>query len=107
MRRSAYLAVALAAVASLLVASVGVAGASAGDIRPYVPTARAEDPDDDGGSSQARKTKKEETCPQDKWVVALPVEGLACILLLPKPPAEGEDGGDGGGSPLGELGGFF
>jgi hypothetical protein len=36
------------------------------------------------------------------WVVALPVEGLACVLLLPKPPPEdGEEAGSGG------LGGLF
>jgi hypothetical protein len=103
MRRSACLTVALAALVSLLVASVGVAGASPGDDRGgvYVPVARGENPNpdqDQGSKEKADKAKKPEPCPTDLWVIALPVEGLACVLLLPKPPAdEGKDGGGGGG----------
>lgn len=108
MRRSACLTVALAVLLSLTVASAGIAGATPDKGGVYVPTARGEDPDTDESaddSAAAKKKKaKEETCPQDKWVVAVPVEGLACVLLLPKPPPEGE-GEDGGGA--GGLGGLF
>jgi hypothetical protein len=106
MRRSACLSVALAVLASLTVASAGPVGASPDKSGAYLPAARAEDPgpgestDDKAADKADKKNQKEELCPQDKWVIALPIEGLACVLLLPKPPAEGEgkDGGGAGGS---------
>ena len=36
---------------------------------------------------EAEKKAEEEQvepCPEDLWTIALPVEGLACVLLLPK-----------------------
>jgi hypothetical protein len=58
--------------------------------------------DHKSGDKADRKNQKEEMCPTEKWVIALPIEGLACVLLLPKPPAEGEGdhGGRGGFSSL-------
>ncbi|MGH9035401.1 MAG: hypothetical protein ACRD0O_06525 [Acidimicrobiia bacterium] len=106
MRRSACLSVALAVLLSLMVASAGAAGATTDPGGVYVPVARGEDPDAEDSADEkadkARKKADKEDCPQDMWVVALPVEGLACVLLLPKPPPEdGEEGGSGG------LGGLF
>ncbi|MDQ3944192.1 MAG: hypothetical protein M3357_03375 [Actinomycetota bacterium] len=109
MRRSACLTVALAVLVSLTVASAGAVGATPDQGGAYVPAARGEDPGpndraDDRADKADRKSQKEELCPQEKWVIALPIEGLACILLLPKPPAEGErGGGDGGGGAGGRL----
>ncbi len=107
MRRSACLSVALAVLMSLMVTSAGAAGAIPDPGGAYVPTARGEDPDAADSADEkekADKTKKaqKEDCPQDMWVVALPIEGLACVLLLPKPPPEdGEESGSGG------FGGLF
>jgi hypothetical protein len=113
MRRSACLTVALAVLWSLTVASAGAVGATPDTGGAYVPAARGEDPgpnqpaDEKAEKDKAdKKSQKEETCPQEKWVIALPVEGLACVLLLPKPPAEGEGkpgGGGGGGGASGLL----
>ncbi|MGH8990337.1 MAG: hypothetical protein ACRDZ7_02280 [Acidimicrobiia bacterium] len=105
MRKGNCVWVALLALVSL-VATAGPVSASLVGGGTYVPTARGSgDPDDPGSSSsEAKKKPKEEPCPQELWTVALPVEGLACILLLPKsdPPGEGKDKeGGGGGSLLG------
>jgi hypothetical protein len=100
MRRSACLLVALAVLVPLMVVSAGSAGATVDKGGAYVPAARAEDPgpNEPGDHKSDKKNQKEEICPTEKWVIALPIEGLACVLLLPKPPAEGEGkGGDGGG----------
>jgi len=103
MRRSTCGSVALAVLVSLMVASAGIAGAAPARDGVYLPAARAEDPSPnepaDEKADKAEKSQKEELCPQEKWVIALPIEGLACVLLLPKPPAEdeGEDGGGAGG----------
>ena len=105
MRRSACLTVALAVLVSLTLASAGSAGAIPDPGGTYVPAARGEDPgsdQSDENNDKADKAKKqkaeEENCPQEKWVIALPIEGLACVLLLPKPPGEGQgkDGGNDG-----------
>lgn len=103
MRRSSC--VALLALVSL-VATVGPASAFQDGGGTYVPAARgSQDPDNpDSSSSEAKKKPKQEPCPQELWTIALPVEGLACVLLLPKsdPPGEGKDKeGGGGGSLLG------
>ena len=105
MRRSACLSVALAVLMSLVVASAGTAGATPDPGGVSMPVARGEDPgteDSDKEKSDKAKKAQKEDCPQDLWVVAVPIEGLACVLLLPKPPPEdGEEGGSGG------LGGLF
>jgi hypothetical protein len=109
MRRSASLLVALAVLMPLMVVSAGAAGATPDPGGAYVPAARAQDPGPDESANDPAKDKadkknqKEELCPQDKWVIAVPVEGLACVLLLPKPPGadQGKEGGGGG------LGGLF
>ena len=97
MRRSACLTVALAVLVSLTLAA-GAAGATVDPGGAYVPTARAEDPgdsEDDGGKAErtrkGQKAEEPENCPQELWVIALPVEGLACVLLLPKPLEEEEE----------------
>ncbi|MGH9039622.1 MAG: hypothetical protein ACRDZ3_05270 [Acidimicrobiia bacterium] len=109
MRRSACLTVALAVLLSLTVASAGTAGATPDQGGVFVPVARGEDPDTDESADDTaaakKKKAKEETCPQEKWVIALPVEGLACVLLLPKPPPEGEGEDEDGGA--GGFGGLF
>ena len=103
MRRSACLTVALAVLVSLTVASAGAVGATPDKGGVYVPAARGEDPGpndpaDEKSDKADKKSQREELCPQEKWVIALPIEGLACILLLPKPPDEWEKGdGDRGG----------
>ncbi|HEY3240769.1 MAG TPA: hypothetical protein VGL92_14465, partial [Acidimicrobiia bacterium] len=104
-RRSACLLVALAVLLPLMVVSAGPAGATVDKGGAYVPAARAEDPgaNESGKDKADKKNQKEELCPQDKWVIGLPIEGLACVLLLPKPPAEGEGKGGGGGG----FGGLF
>ena len=40
-------------------------------------------------------------CPTTKWTIPLEIKGLACVLLLPKPDKQGQDGGGGGGGLLG------
>jgi hypothetical protein len=117
MRRSACLTVALAVLASLTVASGSAIGATPDKGGAYVPTARAEDPgtsqpsdENANKSDKADKAEKKgpepENCPQELWVIALPVEGLACVLLLPKPPPEGSGKGGGGGA-AGAVGGLM
>jgi hypothetical protein len=95
MRRSACLTVALAVLVSLTLASAGSAGAIPDKGGAYVPAARGEDPGSDESDEKADKARKqkaeEENCPQEKWVIALPIEGLACVLLLPKPLDEDEE----------------
>ncbi|MGH8976177.1 MAG: hypothetical protein ACRD0C_23555 [Acidimicrobiia bacterium] len=104
MRRSACLSVALAILLSLTVVSAGAAGAAPDQGGAYVPAARGEDPGNSGSPDKAdKKNQKEELCPQEKWVIALPIEGLACILLLPKPPGSDQGQQDGGGGGLGSL----
>lgn len=110
MRRSACLTVALAVLWSLTVASAGAVGATPDKGGAYVPVARGEDPGpNDPAAEKAEKDKadkknqKEENCPQEKWTIALPVEGLACVLLLPKPPSEGEGKGGGASGGAGGL----
>jgi hypothetical protein len=106
--------VALVVLWSLTVASGSALGVTLEKGGAYVPTARAEDPGTSESADQnaekadkadKKKSQKEENCPQEKWVIALPIEGLACVLLLPKPPAEGEGqgGGAGGGGSAGGL----
>lgn len=103
MRKSRLVTVALAALVAMLVATVGAAGASPGvadvDDGISIPVARGEDPgdsDDDDGSRRGRRQSeepKQKPCPEELWNVAVPIEGLACLLLLPKedvPSAEDE-----------------
>jgi hypothetical protein len=112
MRRSARLTVALAVLVPLTVASGSAFGATPDKGRAFVPTARAEDPgtsepaDENAKKSDKaeKKSPEPENCPQELWVIALPVEGLACVLLLPKPPAD--EAGKGGG-PAGAAGGLL
>jgi hypothetical protein len=100
MRRSACLTVALAVLVSLTVASAGSAGATLDKGGAYVPAARGDAPGDSQADERSEKANKKnqkqepENCPQDLWVIAIPIEGLACVLLLPKPLEDGgaEDG---------------
>ena len=48
--------------------------------------ARGESPEDREKREAEAKAAEEEVnpCPEDLWTVALPIEGLACVLLLPK-----------------------
>ena len=48
--------------------------------------ARGETPEEREQREAENKADEEqvEPCPEDLWTVALPVEGLACVLLLPK-----------------------
>ena len=49
--------------------------------------ARGESPEDrEQREAEAKAAEEEEVnpCPEDLWTVALPIEGLACVLLLPK-----------------------
>jgi len=49
--------------------------------------ARGTQPDADREQAEAEAAAEEEEvnpCPENLWTVALPIEGLACILLLPK-----------------------
>ena len=48
--------------------------------------ARGESPEDREQREAEAKAAEEEVnpCPEDLWTIALPIEGLACVLLLPK-----------------------
>ena len=48
--------------------------------------ARGESPEDRERREAEAKAAEEEVnpCPDDLWTIALPIEGLACVLLLPK-----------------------
>ena len=87
-RRLTPLLVTIPVVAGLVVPSLaGVAGAAATGTDTvtgsYSPMARA--PKDDAAAEDAKNKKKEQSpCPQDMWTVPLEIEGLACVLLLPK-----------------------
>ena len=62
--------------------------------------------DGDNGDPEGPNGKKEkvDNCPTDMWTVPLEVKGLACVLLLPKPEKQGQDGGENsGGGGLGDL----
>lgn len=97
MRKSSLTTVALAALVTMLVATVGAAGASPGIAADHdgisIPVARGEDPDDndDDGRRDRRRSQgpEQNPCPEELWNVALPIEGLACVLLLPKEDAPG------------------
>ncbi len=94
MRRSSCVWVALLALVSL-VATVGPVSASPTGDGTYVPAARgSQDPNNpDNSSSETKKKPQQEPCPQELWNIALPIEGLACILLLPKSePPDGKKG---------------
>lgn len=73
-------AVALAPLLSLTLAAPAMAARAGGD-----------DPGEEGGKKP--KPSEVKPCPTDKWTVPLEVQGLACLLLLPK-----KDGAGGGGA---------
>src|SRR5207237_7234020 len=51
--------------------------------RTLVPNARGTDPGN-GTADDQKKKEKQKPCPEELWTIPLQVEGLACILLLPK-----------------------
>ena len=46
--------------------------------------ARGESPEERERREAEAAEEEVNPCPEDLWTVALPVEGLACVLLLPK-----------------------
>ena len=50
----------------------------------------------EGDNPAAQAKDKGKPCPTDQWTVPLEVQGLACILLLPKKDGAGGGGGLGG-----------
>lgn len=96
-RRISPLLVTIPVLAGLLAPSLAMASTTTDPT--YAPMARA--PKDDAAAEDEKDKKKQpEPCPQDMWSVPLEVEGLACVLLLPKDSGGKKDekgkGGKGG-----------
>jgi hypothetical protein len=101
-RRVALPLAALTALATLpALAGAAPAGASGVVAAPSPMSRGNDDGDPDGPASREKK----DNCPTELWTVPLEVKGLACVLLLPKPEKQGQDGGDegSGGGGLGDL----
>ena len=100
-RRVALPLAALTALATLpVLAGTVPAGASGAVVKP-VPDSRGRG--DRPGDPKGPQKKNEEppnNCPTTMWTVPLEIKGLACILLLPKPEKQGENGGSSGGGGL-------
>ena len=105
MRRIALPIAGLTALATVpVLASVAPAGASSAIAKP-APESRG---GDNGGSGDPKGPGKQNeqppnNCPTQMWTVPLEIKGLACILLLPKPEKQGQNGESGGQSGLGGL----
>ena len=100
-RRVALPLAALTALATLpVLAGAAPAGASGAVMKP-APASRGR-----SGGSGDRSSKKAEqppnNCPTTLWTIPLEINGLACLLLLPKPEKQGDgSGGSSGGGLLG------
>jgi hypothetical protein len=96
-RRIALPIAALTAMATLpLLAGAAPAGASTAS-RPGI-ASRGDRPGDPKGPDK-KAEEPQNNCPTTLWTIPLEIKGLACILLLPKPEKQGENGqgGSGGG----------
>ncbi len=89
-RRLTPLLVAVPVLTGLLAGPVGAQ--SVPTDRSYTPMARApEDGDSADAKDKKAKEQEPEPCPQDMWTVPLEVEGLACVLLVPKDDPSKDD----------------
>lgn len=101
-RRVALPLAALTALATLpVLAGAAPAGASGAGAVPS-PLSRGNDGDNGDPDGPASEEKKD-NCPTELWTIPLEVKGLACVLLLPKPEKQGQDGGENSGGGLGDL----
>lgn len=98
-RRIALPIAALTVVATMpLLAGAAPAGASTAS-RSGIASRGGDAPGDPKGPK--KKEEPPSNCPTTKWTIPLEIKGLACVLLLPKPEKQGEEGGSGGGGLLG------
>jgi|SRR3954468_2499560 hypothetical protein len=100
-RRVALPLAALTAMATMpLLAGAAPAGASGAVMKP-APSSRGNDNGDpegpDNNKQQKKQTEEQKNCPTEMWTIPLEVKGLACLLLLPKPEKQGDQGEGGGG----------
>ena len=101
-RRVALPLAALTALATLpVLAGAAPAGASSAVLKP-TPAARGND-DGDPEGPRGRNDEERDNCPTELWTIPLEIKGLACILLLPKPERQDQDGDESGGGGLGDL----
>ncbi|MGH9000680.1 MAG: hypothetical protein ACRDY7_14975 [Acidimicrobiia bacterium] len=77
-------------IASSLFAGAGIAGAGT--------LARGPGEGDSPEEEETDEATQQEPCPQDLWTIPLEVEGLACILLIPKDEGAGSEDAPGGGA---------
>jgi hypothetical protein len=93
-RRVALPLAALTALATMpVLVGAAPAGASGAVIRP-APESRGRS----GGSGDRKKADQpQNNCPTTLWTIPLEIKGLACLLLLPKPEKQGDNGSGGGG----------
>jgi hypothetical protein len=99
-RRIALPIAALTALATLPVLA-GAVPAGASTTSPSGISSRGGDAPGDPKGPDKKAEDPQGNCPTTKWTVPLEIKGLACILLLPKPDKQGQEGGGGGGGLLG------
>ena len=100
-RRVALPLAALTAAATMpLLAGAAPAGASGAVANP-APESRGRNRPGDPRAPEKKAQEPQQNCPTTLWTIPLEVKGLACLLLLPKPEKQGDNGG--GSSGLGGL----
>ena len=99
-RRVALPLAALTALAAMPVLATAVpAGASDAVAKP-APESRGKPGDPKPPEKKKQDEQPPNNCPTKQWTVPLELKGLACLLLLPKPEKQGENGQGGGGGGL-------
>ena len=101
-RRVALSLAALTALATLPVLSGAAPAGASGAVLTPSPMARGNDDGDPEGPDSSRQ-EEQNNCPTEMWTIPLEIKGLACILLLPKPDQEDQDGEDSRRGGLGDL----
>jgi hypothetical protein len=97
-RRIALPIAALTAMATMpLLAGAAPAGASPASHSGIA--SRGDRPGDPKGPDK-KAEQPQNNCPTTLWTIPLEIKGLACLLLLPKPEKQGENGQGGGGGGL-------
>jgi len=93
-RRVAILLAALLALATLPVLGGTTPAGAAGTVSP---TARGADDNGDPEPAASHEDAEQDECPTEMWTVPLEINGLLCILILPKAEEEGGEEATGGG----------
>ncbi|HEY4408971.1 MAG TPA: hypothetical protein VGO87_03765 [Acidimicrobiia bacterium] len=102
-RRVALPLAALTALATMPVLISAVPAGASGAVAKPAPESRGRQRPGDPRAPEKKKAEEpQQNCPTTLWTIPLEVKGLACLLLLPKPEKQG-DNGDGGSSGLGGL----